>query len=287
MKTKNNVISVDGFLDKCCGCGACSAICPVKSISMRYDQEGFIYPDIDDTCISCGKCVRACPINDDLYSCTHENLHWCYSKDESIRAQSSSGGFFAEIANHFIASGGLVCGAATNEDLSVSHRLVESACELKPLLRSKYVQSESCDCFEKIKALLMEGRKILFVGTPCQISGLKKYLGENYKGTLYTIDFVCHGVPSSRLYYDMISYYEKKKNQKAINVTFREKDEGWHRQVLKVYFGDGSVVSNKSIDTFFYYSFLKSLSLRKSCYRCKYPCHHNSDITMADFWACP
>lgn len=280
----NNILEIKNADDRCTGCGACSSICPVGAISMEYDEEGFLYPVVNDTCVFCGKCVNIC--NMQAHSKEKKprgRLLWCYSKDEQIRKTSSSGGVFYELAKEVIASEGIVCGAATNDDLSVSHRMAEKKEDLVALQRSKYVQSEMRDSFLNIKKNLDQNRLVLFVGTPCQVDAVKRSAGDEHE-RLVTVDFVCHGVPSTRIYRDMISYYEHKKKNTVSNVTFREKDLGWRRQALKIYFSDGTFLLMPSTDTVFYYSFLKSQSLRKSCYTCQYASNHQSDITMADFW---
>ena len=284
MKAKYNVTETDNFHNTCCGCGACEDACPIHAITMQADSEGFYYPHISDACVSCGKCMQVCNLQKPhAEPQTERHLVWCYAKDEEIRKNSSSGGFFSELAKEIIAQGGAVYGAETNADLSVSHRCAETEAALIPLARSKYVQSRLKGCFSEIRSRLERGQTVLFVGTPCQVAAVKTLLGDN-EDRLITVDFVCHGVPSAKIYEDMISYYEAKESKKAVNVTFREKDLGWRRQILKIYFDDGTTASQPSPDTFFFYSFLKNLSLRKSCYTCPYPEAHRSDITMADFW---
>ena len=183
MKTKNNIANIEQFQHICCGCGACEEACPVHAITMQLDSEGFLYPCVSDACISCGKCKRVCQLYERPPQAQKgRHLVWCYTKDEDIRKGSSSGGFFWEVASKILASGGAVYGAATDSDLSVSHRCAENERELGALTRSKYVQSRLQGCFSEIGTRLEKGQTVLFVGTPCQVAAAKTFLGETRVG---------------------------------------------------------------------------------------------------------
>ena len=146
-----------------------------------------------------------------------------------------------------------------------------------------YVQSTLNGIFKKVEQDLKEGKEVLFSGTPCQIAGLNSFLVHPYENLL-TVDFICHGVPSPVFYTNMLKNIEQKYQCKLKDITFREKDRGWRQQTTKYYFSNMRVVRKPSLRTFYYYSFLDNLSLRKSCFSCPFVQCHVSDITMGDFW---
>ena len=181
---------------ECCGCGACAQICPKNCITMRADDEGFIYPDVDKSlCIDCHLCEKRCPIQSMTnISEEYKNSFLGINKSET-RLNSSSGGIFILLANKIMSEGGVVFGAAYDEHFLVQHIVVESPDQLHLLMGSKYLQSSTGDFFQKAKNYLQEGRKVLFSGTACQIAGLKSFLGKEYDN-LWTVDVLCHGAPS-------------------------------------------------------------------------------------------
>lgn len=180
----------------CCGCNSCVQRCPKSSITMREDEEGFLYPDVDEsTCIDCGLCETVCPVIHQ--STVRKPIAVCAAKnkDEKIRLSSSSGGAFTALAESVIDEDGVVFGAKFDEDWSVVHDYMETREGLAAFRGSKYVQSRIGDSFKKAEQFLKAGRKVLFSGTPCQIAGLKRFLRKEYDNLL-TVDFICHGVPS-------------------------------------------------------------------------------------------
>lgn len=191
----------------CCGCGACYNSCPNKAIQMVEDQEGFLYPEINKTkCINCSICEKVCPIkNIKIEEDTELIKLAAWSKNKEIRKSSSSGGIFYTIANYIIENSGVVCAAGFDENMNVVHKIISEKKQIKELQGSKYVQSDIGQCNREVKKLLEEGKKVLFVGTPCQVSGLLTMLGKKYNN-LYLCDFICHGVPSPKV-------YKKYKNQ--------------------------------------------------------------------------
>lgn len=169
----------------CCGCGACANKCPVKAISMRENEEGFLAPAIDENlCTDCGLCARACPALNVRYENTTEPECYAAMAEDEIRMKSSSGGIFSLLAEHIIDKGGYVCGAAFNKDWSVSHIIIDNKQDLAKLRGSKYVQSDIENCYRETKKLLDAGKEVLFSGCPCQIAGLYSFLGKNMKSCL-------------------------------------------------------------------------------------------------------
>ena len=161
----------------CTGCSACANICPRGCIRMTADEEGFLYPKInEEMCMDCGLCENVCPM---LHKPQQHELLAVYgakNNDDAVRFTSSSGGMFTLFAEEILQQGGVVVGAALDEQLNVQHVLVNSLDELPKLRGSKYVQSKIGKIYSEVRQILRAGRKVLFSGTPCQIAGLKKYL---------------------------------------------------------------------------------------------------------------
>ncbi len=280
----------------CCGCGACAQICPMHCIEMREDREGFKYPVIDRSrCIVCNACDKVCPIK--KYS-ESKSLEQCkikayggWNKNEEIRSKSSSGGAFSLFAEAVINAGGRVYGAALNEKNEAIHIGVDSLSELQILRGSKYVQCNTGQTYVEIKKLLEEGKRILFVGTPCQAAGLHTFLGNKKYHNLNVVDFICHGVPSPKLFRDYISKLEQEHGGRIVEYRFRNKDRGWNQTGLQLgtyyKFEDGTEVRNyPAFKDVFMNAFLDDVALRPSCYRCTFKSipKDYADITIADFW---
>lgn len=267
----------------CTGCSACSNICPKKAIKMIADNEGFLQPVVDgNVCIDCKLCEQVCPqinlgsrwgdANPRTYAAWHKLDRCC----------SSSGGMFSAFARQILKNGGSVFGACLDEQLNCRHIEISSIEDL-PLLRgSKYVQSEIGECFKTIKQRLCEGKEVLFCGTPCQVSGLNRFLRKQYDNLL-TIDLACHGVPSNQVFKKYICKLQKLKKFVIKGFEFRHRD-GWgiapsilqeNKQLKPIY----------GVDALYMSAFEKSAIFRKSCYTCQYTkIPRVGDITLADFW---
>ena len=184
----------------CTACEACRSVCPQACISMEEDGEGFLHPVIDRTsCVECGSCRKVCPILQPLPLAAPERVYAAWSRDEAVRTGSSSGGLFYELARQVISEGGVVCGAV-REGSRVYHRCAEDLSGVEAMRGSKYVQSRIGDSWQEVSAHLKAGRRVLFSGTPCQVAGLRAFLGGKDLPGLVTVDLVCHGVPSARLF---------------------------------------------------------------------------------------
>lgn len=274
---------------RCNGCSACYAVCPNKCIKMIADEDGFLYPYVEeDKCIKCGLCEKTCPISKESVCACHEfeqSAYAAYTKDEYIHLNSSSGGIFTEIAKCIIADGGVVFGAAFDADFNVVHTGAETADELEKFRGSKYVQSRINDAYLRAKNFLLQGRKVLFTGTPCQIGGLYAYLGKSYEN-LYTQDIICHGVPSPMVWQRYIKYrLDNADCEKIESVNFRAKKEGYDGYFMGMIFNGNVSYFQKSGEDFMMRAFLKNLCLRPSCHDCSFKGKRKqSDITLADFW---
>lgn len=270
----------------CSGCSACANICPVNAISMRPDKEGFLYPEINfEKCIQCEKCRNICPVAN-KYKDTEQipKVYSAVNNNEETRLNSSSGGLFTALAEKVIEDGGLVFGAGFGEHLKVVHKMCGDKNGLSELRGSKYVQSEIGNAYHETKEQLESGKKVLFVGTPCQIGGLLAYLGKPYEN-LITIDFICHGVPSPKVWEKFVSLKESKYASKAVSASFREKKDGWKPYYMSIKFENADEYSCVIPSDPYLRGFVSDLYLRPSCSNCSFKLiHRQSDITLADFW---
>jgi len=254
-------------LEKCTGCGMCSNVCPKNAIEMSEGERGFVYPKIDkNLCIECNLCRNKCPSN--VFQATETNVKKVYvswNKDKKIRKNSSSGGIFTEIAKKIIEQGGVVCGVAWNEEFHPHHILVNRTKDISKLQGSKYSQSITGDIYKLIKEKLDKGILILFSGTPCQNAALKSFLGKNYQN-LYSIDLVCHGVPSNKMLDNYLFLFEKD----IQNVRLRHKDPFWDYSFVRIDFKDGTKYQKLTIEDDYFNLFNVGFTLRNSCHNCQY-----------------
>lgn len=269
---------------KCCGCFACKNICPKDAISMIEDEYGFKYPKINlEKCINCGLCVKSCPIINKKDIQNFPKAYAIKNKDLNIRLNSSSGGVFSLIAKKIIDNDGVVFGATFDENFAVNHIMCSSKEELEKLRTSKYVQSNINETYTQAKNELKKGKKVLFTGTPCQISGLISFLGKKYEN-LYTQDIICHGVPSYRVWKKYLEYRKKIDNEIPIKINFRKKDDGFSSYFMYFKYKNSEYMK-KNTEDLYMKAFLQNLSLRDSCYNCNFKGKNRiSDITLADLW---
>lgn len=267
----------------CTGCHACVAVCPVLCIQMKSDKMGFPYPSVDeDKCISCGKCVRACEQTRVLPKLENQKIYAAKNKSNSVIKKSASGGVFSALSDAILKEGGVVVGSAFTEGMQVRHIIAETLAERDRLRKSKYTYS-LCDekIFFNVKGLLENGKKVLFTGTPCQVSALKIYLGKDYEN-LYCVDILCHGAESPKLYSEYIKRLSRK--GEVADIDFRKPRDGWHIFKTEVEYKSGKRVSGDSVQTYFN-MFVKNLGLRSCCDSCVYASFNRvSDITLGDFW---
>lgn len=269
----------------CCGCSACVQVCPKECIDMRADTEGFLYPKVDeDACVECGICEKTCPVINPYKSLQIvPDSYVCRVYDEELRLQSSSGGIFTLLASYIIENGGVVFGAAFDNEWNVAHDWTDSMEGLSKFRGSKYVQSVIGNTFKKVKEFLIAGRLVLFTGTPCQITGLKHYLNREYEN-LYSIDIVCHSVPSPKIWKKYLLEVCNFNLSTIQYVTFRNKDCGWREYGLKIVTGD-LVVDGSNTQNTYMKGFLKDLYTRPSCSECPARNYKSgSDIMLADSW---
>jgi len=271
--------------EECCGCAACANACPHGTIEMREDVEGFMYPRIDMVkCLSCNLCEKACPaLNPVVEKPVPQKALLLQHRNEAVRRESTSGGAFTALAEYVLELGGLVFGAALTEGLIVRHVAAETEEDLSRFRNSKYVQSEIGYSFTQAKHDLVQGRWVLFSGTPCQIEGLLHYLGRPYE-RLLTVDVVCRAVPSPMVYRRYIERMAQKLHGPITTIRFRDKTlygytypQMFLRNSVgkKYFFGTESDPMHRA--------FFSGMCNRPSCYSCRYKKRYRlSDFTLWD-----
>lgn len=274
--------------DKCCGCGACFQVCPAKCIEMISDFDGFKYPMIDKKkCIDCGRCNSICPTNNVPLEQIHLGYYCAKAKSCKYFGVSSSGAVFAELSEYVLKQKGVVFGAAFNERFELGHVSITSIDALPNLLGSKYLQSDTRNTYNEVKEYLKKGSLVMYCGTPCQIHGLKRFLGTRMASLdrLILVDFVCHGVPSPKLWKKYLQYREGMANSKLQKVNFREKKNGWAEYAMFMQFENGTQYLVDRDKDMYLSLFINGYTLRDSCYKCEFKIDkHASDLTIADFW---
>ena len=286
--TKEELVNVEGMLeDYCYGCRACEQLCPTKAITMMQNDEGFLIPHVDaKKCIKCKLCVSRCPHYNikNLKNIQNSIVYAAKATDISEQKKSSSGAIFPIIAKYVLDNNGVVFGCQFNEDIVAEHTEINNKEDLEKLRGSKYVQSNTKNTYRRVKEILEEDRYVLYSGTPCQIGGLKTYLNKDYE-KLYTIDLVCHGVPSPKLFKKYIDWLGEKENSKVEEFSFRTKENSswglyykYRTKNQKIHFGSANLSP-------YYKAFLNGDTYREVCYNCQYAnVQRVGDITLADFW---
>lgn len=271
---------------KCTGCTACYSICPHGAISMDYDKLGHSYPVVNrDLCVDCSLCELVCPfLNTEKMPTDADSesttIKAVYNKNETIRSKSTSGGIFSIFAKYVLYQNGVVYAARFDENFKIIHSAFDNILDIDAYRGSKYAQSDLGDTFKKIKKDLKK-RKVLFVGTPCQVAGLKSYLRRENKNLL-TCDFICMGISSPIVWKEYLNTYWKAKGLRKI--VFKDKRDGWHQWKMLIEDQEGEHLRLGMNDPFFY-GYLTHLTFRPSCFKCPYrQIKHLSDFTIADCW---
>ena len=276
----------------CCGCSACATICTHHALIMKADKSGFLYPVVNKKkCTNCGLCEKVCPILHENEKRTPTYSYAIKNNDDEIRKKSSSGGLFPIIAEKTIEAGGIVYGASFDKQWNVKHIGITRKEDLHLLQGSKYVQSNTVGIYKDIKQKLQEGINVLFTGTPCQVAGLNCYLQKKYKN-LTTIDFICHGVPSPKIWNDYLSEVISLYKLPIANIDFRNKKTGWKDYNFVINFVDSSGVCKKTADmvcqhqdNIYMKLFLDNYILRPSCHSCRFRNGKGgSNYTLGDYW---
>ena len=284
---KRNISIANPNKNNCCGCSACAAVCPKDCIVMTPDTEGFLYPLVDSVkCIDCGLCEKVCHEIHPYDEHIPIKVYAAMNNDVEIRTSSSSGGLFYAFAQKAIQQGGVVFGARFDKNWQVIIDYARTLHEAKAFMGSKYVQARIENSYLNAKKMLDEGTFVLFSGTPCQIAGLKHYLRKDYE-KLVTVDFICHGTPSPKVWRKYLDEVLKG-GKEARKIEFRNKKNGWKRFNFHICYNEDSKsvsILSKFDEDIYMKGFLSDLTLRPSCYSCKSKSgRSSSDITIADFW---
>lgn len=272
---------------KCCGCTACQNICPKKCIEMVPDEEGFLYPKVNaDNCVDCHACERVCPILNPI-DCDNEDLqaYALRTKSKDDLKRSTSGGFTTPLAEWVFAKGGTFWAASYDEAWKVCHKEFDSPNDdFRKSVGSKYVQSDLKSSFSAIKEELNSGKTVCFVGTTCQVYGLKSFLRKDYDN-LITVDLVCKGIPSPKIWKKYIDYQQDKYKSKIKSINFRNKTYGYHSGTMLIEFENGKKYSGSGRVDCMLKSFYSEIASRPSCYSCAFKkMNRISDFTIFDCW---
>ena len=280
----------------CAGCGACAAVCPKKAISLQENEDGFRFPVTDGSlCVQCGRCEAACPVLERTDRKAPLAVYAAAAGKERVLMQSASGGAFSALAEDFLREGGIVYGCAMvfgsprGQAVSLQHVRVSEKRELAALSGSKYAQSRTDTVYPQVRRDLLEGRKVLFSGTPCQCAGLRQYLLAEKTAAehLYTADILCHGVPAEKMFRQYLDYLGRKYRGTVTAYQFRDKQRGFTyfpRFRLKNKDRERWVLL-ATMEEGYWYLFQNSLANRESCYSCPYASAERcGDISLGDYW---
>lgn len=268
--------------DNCCGCGVCEYVCAHSAIMMETDGFGFRYPKVNsDKCVDCGLCDRICPFNADEKTNDKPTVYAVRHTNPEVVNNSRSGGFFTAITDSILKTGGIVYGACLDQNMRVVHMRADSVSERDRMRGSKYSQSQLGNICNLVKHDLMDGKRVLFSGTPCQVEAISRFVGKKLKENLITVDIICHGVGSPEAWRKFIEHIEKKEGRKITKADFRDKQKyGWNGLHKESF-----LFENESVRKYYPYVYYNDLHVRESCGNCPYTCvPRHSDITLGDLW---
>lgn len=271
--------------DKCCGCELCSAVCPQKSIKFEKDEEGFVYPIVnDDTCVNCSVCVNSCPLQSvDENNGETIKYYAAYAKNIEVLCSSSSGGIASSLMEEYIKKDYYIAGVQYDMDFKGAHYTITNDKELLLAFRgTKYIQSRKFNIYMDTLTILKQGKNVLFIGLPCEIAALKSYV-KNYDQQLILVELVCHGAASPGVAEQFIDSVISKYGKTIVKFNVRYKKYGWIPPCMRIEFSDGKVLSELFDSTAYGFAFRKMS--RKSCYNCLFKGKHSrADLTIGDYW---
>ncbi len=263
----------------CTGCFACKSVCPKDAITIGYDSLMKSIPVIDtNKCVNCGLCVKTCPVLNKSESNVPNTCLAAWTNNNADRKDCASGGIATALSRVIYDRGGKVFGCTFDDELNLDIKMAESLDDLERFKSSKYVQSSTADSYEEVRRQLMNDMEVLYIGTPCQIDGLKHFLKKDYD-KLYLVDIICHGVSPI----DYLKQYVNKisKGKKISNVGFRGSNDFF----FTLYEGEKIIYCVRSYMDLYYEEFLRSVIYRDNCYNCRYAnTNRVSDLTIGDFW---
>lgn len=257
---------------------------------MLPDEEGFLYPVVDSAkCVDCGLCDKVCPVKQQPRHSGGKPISYVVrAKEKTILENSTSGGFITPLLRHVLENNGVICAASYDNDFSIKHILVERTesadLELKKIRGSKYVQSDLSGIFKEIKGYLSQNRQVCFVGTTCQVAGLKAFLAEEYEN-LICVDLVCHGVPSPKLWTKYLHHQKEKYGAEISMIAFRNKTYGYHSGTMRIAFSNGKIYYGSARVDYMLKCFFSEISSRPICYHCPFKqLSRCSDFSLYDCW---
>lgn len=273
--------------DRCTGCGACASGCPKGAIHMVRDREGFLYPQITEGCVSCGHCAHVCPVLKQREVRGQPASFAVWNEDEEVRRCSTAGGVFTALAEFALESGGVVFGAALDEKLQVRHMVVKNREDVRLLRGAKPIQSELGETYQQVQMYLDQGRYVLFTGTPCQVDGLYRFLGEHPENLL-TCDFACGGVGSPGVWERIMDSMSYVKRHRAVDAHFCDKLKGEKERRFRVWFEGGGTFDAPLSKCQMGRAVSRRLFLRPACYHCAYAnTNRPGDLTMGALHGLP
>lgn len=267
--------------DNCVECKACEQICPKACI--RF-VDGRLVLD-EEKCISCNLCEKVCQVMTPVEFYKQNKVYAAIAKSNEIYNESSSGGIANILYHTILNDGGVVFGVKYNDEFEPVFCCIEDETKLQNILRSKYCFSNIGHIFKKCRDFCNNGRQVLFIGLPCQIAGLKSFLGKKFDN-LITVDILCHGAPHYNIFKNHIKYKQNKNNNKIIDYQFRKKENNQYGPYqYYISYANGRKEIGSALWDAYYKSFLKSEIFRKSCYSCQFAKKERvADITIGDFW---
>lgn len=270
---------------QCCGCTACEGVCGKKAITLQSDAEGFMYPIVDEEkCVDCGMCLKVCPVANKCDKTEpYLQTYVGYSTNHKVIKSCATGGIATTLSVDTIRKGGVVFGVKHSENYhEAEYCVARTEEELWAFRGSKYVQPKKTGIYKQVKEELIKEIPVLFIGCPCDIAALKRFLRKNYNNLL-TCELFCAGITSDKVLKDYIEYREVKIKSKLVSLNFRCKDKGWFVGNIKEVYENGKVYYKNYYGTYLGYSFLTFK--RPSCFNCQYKKTISySDIKCGDFW---
>lgn len=261
----------------CYGCFACMNKCPKQCISIVKDKLGHLYPYANEKCIECNACLKVCPSINPVKLNKPLEIYAAVGRNNEITERSSSGGIATILSREIISSGGVVYGCAFHKEFDFRHIRCDSLEDLEALKGSKYVQSDISKVYKDIKEDIKRNRKVLFIGTPCQVAAIKAYFKDNY--LLYTVDLICHGVPSVKILKESFPSTVIKEGIDSIKFRTKEKYQ------ISIYKDNKLLYTRLLSKDLYLKGFFTSLFNRESCFSCQYTIKDRAgDITLGDFW---
>lgn len=274
-------------VSECTACKACVNVCPKNAIHMEKDEYQQMYPVIDsEKCVKCGLCMKTCPEINPVVLNRPKKVYAAWSNDTEERATSASGGIAAELYKSFAAENSLFTGVQFDKEFLAYQSLYSDLSNLAKLKNSKYVYSDMRDTYREVNNALKDNKKVLFVGTPCQCAGLKKFVPVMRKENLFIVDLICHGMSPSKYLQEHVAYIEDKCNDKTSVLSFRDPEEYTYTFTFTLKDKDGKQFYSKKVyrNDIYQIGYHQRLIYNEHCYKCKYAqIERCSDLTIGDF----